>query len=125
MTNEDLRLAELSRTIDPRDLGRHLRNARVAAGLTQSALAAGEVTAAYISRLEDGQRRPDFELLKRLAKRAGVSMDYLLTPEPNDKRLELDLAVDYAELELAGGNAGAALKALDAVALSGPGASDE
>lgn len=125
MTNEDLRLAELSRNIDPRDLGRRLRNARVAAGLTQSALAAGEVTAAYISRLEDGQRRPDFDLLKRLAKRTGVSMDYLLTPEPNDKRLELDLALDYAELELAGGNGQAALKALDAVPLAGAGASEE
>lgn len=114
MTQADVRLAELSRTIDTRELGRRLRNARIAAGLTQTALAEGEVTAAYVSRIEDGQRRPEFGLLGRMVMRMGTSLEDLLLPATGAD-LEMALTVDYAELELAGGNGQAALEAVDAV----------
>lgn len=115
MVQEQVRLAELSRTINAADLGRRIRNARVAAGLTQTALAGGEVTAAYVSRIEDGQRRPEFGLLGRLAARMGVSLESLLADEPTPERLALALAIDHAELALAGGNAGEALGAVEAL----------
>jgi hypothetical protein len=69
MADMDPNLAELSRSIDPAILGRRLRNARVAAGLTQTQAAGGDASTAYISRIEAGQRRPDLKLLARLADR--------------------------------------------------------
>src|SRR5581483_7000304 len=115
MVQENVRLAELSRTIDARELGRRIRNARVAAGLTQTALAGDEITAAYVSRIEDGQRRPEFGLLGRLAQRMGVSLEYLVAEGPSAERLALELSIDHAELELVGGNAQEALKAIEAL----------
>lgn len=47
----DSHLALLSRSIAPDELGRRLRAARLAAGLPQAQVAAGEVTAAYLSRV--------------------------------------------------------------------------
>ncbi|WP_182378299.1 helix-turn-helix domain-containing protein [Nocardioides sp. WS12] len=107
----DLHLAELSRTIDPVVLGRRIRTARVAAGMTQAQVAAEDITAAYLSRIEDGQRRPEAGLLERMATRMGVTLDDLLLDVTRDQRMELQLAVDYAELALASGDAEGALKA--------------
>jgi tetratricopeptide (TPR) repeat protein len=115
MGHVDLHLAELSRTIDPAELGRRIRTARVAAGMTQAQVAAGEITAAYLSRIEDGQRRPEAGLLERMASRMGVSLDDLLLDVTRDKLLELELAVDHAELSLVSGNAAAALDAVDSL----------
>ena len=58
MASTRTRLAELSRTIETRELGRRIRNARIAAGMTQTDLAGDDVSSAYVSRIEDGQRRP-------------------------------------------------------------------
>jgi tetratricopeptide (TPR) repeat protein len=113
MVQENVRLAELSRTIDARELGRRIRNARVAAGLTQTALAGGEVTAAYLSRIEDGQRRPEFGLLGRLAQRMGVSLEFLVAEGPSEERMALELSIDHAELALVGGNAAEALRTVE------------
>lgn len=115
MRHVDLHLAELSRTIDPAELGRRLRTARVAAGMTQAQVAADDITAAYLSRIEDGQRRPEAGLLERMAKRVGVSLEDLLLDVPRDQRLELQLAVDHAELALVSGDAETALAAVEAV----------
>ena len=111
MSLMDTRLAELSRTIDATELGRRLRNARVAAGMTQGQLAAGEVTAAYVSRIEDGQRRPEFGLLGRMADRMGTTLSELLDDSTSPERMKVMLALDHAELELRGGEAGNALAA--------------
>lgn len=119
----DLHLAELSRTIDPAELGRRLRTARVAAGMTQAQVAADDVTAAYLSRIEDGQRRPEAGLLERMASRMGVTLEDLLLAVPREKALELRLAVDHAELALASGDASGALTAVDAV-LADPATAD-
>ena len=117
MSSMDTRLAELSRTIDQHELGRRIRHARIAAGLTQAALAADEVTSAYVSRIEDGQRRPEFSLLGRMATRMGTSLEALLAePGSSTKRLDQMLALDHAELALAGGQPTKALNALDALA---------
>lgn len=115
MGHVDLYLAELSRTIDPAELGRRLRTARVAAGLTQAQVAADDITAAYLSRIEDGQRRPEAGLLERMASRLGVTLEDLLLEVKRDKVLELQLAVDHAELSLVSGNAESALAAVDVI----------
>ncbi|NHA00595.1 helix-turn-helix transcriptional regulator [Nocardioides sp. W3-2-3] len=87
----------MSRSIDAAGSGRRIRTARVAAGMTQAQVAAEDVSAAYLSRIEDGQRRPEAGLLERMAGRMGVSLEDLLLTVPRDRVQELRLAVDYAE----------------------------
>src|SRR5215210_807394 len=103
MAHMDPHLAELSKSIDPAILGRRLRNARVAAGLTQTEAAGGHASTAYISRIEAGQRRPDLKLLAELADRLGTTVEELLVGITRNKRDELRLELDYAELALASG----------------------
>jgi transcriptional regulator with XRE-family HTH domain len=66
---------------DPAAVGRRLRESRERAGLSQRELAGTECTAAYVSRLELGQRVPSIQLLRLLGRRLGVSADYLATGE--------------------------------------------
>ncbi len=54
---------------DPHAVGRRLLEARLAAGLSQRALAFPGCSAAYISRLEAGERVPSLQLLRKLAQR--------------------------------------------------------
>jgi tetratricopeptide (TPR) repeat protein len=111
----DMHLAELSRTVDPVELGRRVRNARIAAGLTQAELAAEDISTAYVSRIEAGQRRPEAGLLEKMAARLGVGLEVLLREPADETSLELQLEVDYAELALAAGDAAAALAGVDRV----------
>ncbi|THJ10723.1 helix-turn-helix domain-containing protein [Nocardioides sp.] len=110
----DPRLVELSRTIDAAELGRRIRNARLAAGMTQPQVAGDEVSAAYLSRIEDGQRRPEVGLLSRMAERMGTTLEALVGTAP-DKLHELRLQLDHAELYLVSGQPGRALDLADAV----------
>ena len=88
------------KSVDAAELGRRVRSARVARGLTQTELGSPEASAAYVSRIESGQRRPGPELLQTFAVRLAVSVDSLLdqagTPDPDEVALELN----YAELAL-------------------------
>jgi tetratricopeptide (TPR) repeat protein len=58
-------------------LGRRLREARLAAGLLQRDLAFPGCTAAYISRIEKGERVPSLQILREFARQLGVSEAYL------------------------------------------------
>lgn len=109
----DAYLADLSRSIEPAELGRRIRAARVAAGLTQSQLAAGEVSAAYISRIEDGQRRPEVRLLERLANRAGTTAHELLTGVTPQEARSLELRLEHAATAIALGEPGRAVEQID------------
>lgn len=115
MADMDVNLAEISKSIDPAVLGRRLRNARVAAGLTQTQAAGGDASTAYISRIEAGQRRPDLRLLDQLAQRLGTTVEELLIGVSRDRRAELQLELDYAELSLSSGNAEEAVTRADAI----------
>ncbi|HWG54933.1 MAG TPA: helix-turn-helix transcriptional regulator [Gaiellaceae bacterium] len=64
---------------DPRAVGERLRAARVAAGLSQRQLAFPGCSAAYISRLEAGDRVPSLQLLRKLAVKLGADENYLAT----------------------------------------------
>ena len=94
----DLRV--LLRQVDLTDLGERIKHARVAAGLTQSDLAGDDASIAYISRIESGQRRPDYELLAAFATRLHVSVEQLVLGVTSDARSADRLQLDYAELAL-------------------------
>lgn len=101
----DTRQAELLAAADPSELGGRLRAARVAKGLTQTQLATGGLSAAYISRLESGSRRPTAKALDRLATQLGVALDELLGAIATSDVDEIRLLLNYAELSLESGEA--------------------
>jgi transcriptional regulator with XRE-family HTH domain len=103
MTRMEVRHVDLLRSIDPADLGRRLRAARVAKGLTQGDLAGAEVSVGYISRIESGQRRPHAKVLAALAARLGVTVDQLLVGVATRDLDRIRLALDFAELALESG----------------------
>jgi transcriptional regulator with XRE-family HTH domain len=58
---------------DPVAVGRRVHEAREAAGLSQRELAFPGCSAAYISRIERGERIPSLQVLREIARRTGVS----------------------------------------------------
>jgi transcriptional regulator with XRE-family HTH domain len=62
---------------DPVAVGRRLRAAREAVGLSQRQLSFPGCTAAYISRIENGERTPSLQLLREFAHRVGVTESFL------------------------------------------------
>jgi transcriptional regulator with XRE-family HTH domain len=62
---------------DPIQVGRRLRQARLAARLTLRELAFPGCSAAYISQLERGRRTPSLQVLVELGRRLGLSSDRL------------------------------------------------
>jgi transcriptional regulator with XRE-family HTH domain len=58
---------------DPVAVGRRLTEAREAVGLSQRELAFPGCSAAYISRIERGERIPSLQVMRELARRMGVS----------------------------------------------------
>jgi tetratricopeptide (TPR) repeat protein len=88
-------------------IGQRLREARLAAGLTQQKLAGERYTKAYISALENGIAKPSMAALNYLAPRLGKTASEVLSdPRRAWARLEADLA-------LASGNWQAALDGYD------------
>ncbi|HET8606041.1 MAG TPA: helix-turn-helix transcriptional regulator [Gaiellaceae bacterium] len=69
---------------DPRSVGRRLREAREAAGVSQRKLAFAGCTSAYISRIEAGQRIPSLQLIHEFARRLRVSPEWLATGVDGD-----------------------------------------
>jgi transcriptional regulator with XRE-family HTH domain len=99
----DVQQADLLRSIDPPTLGRRLRAARVAKGMTQTELAGTDVSVGYVSRIESGQRRPNGKVLAELAARLGVPVEQLLVGAASRELDEIRLALDFAELSLESG----------------------
>lgn len=79
---------------EPEPVGARLRRLRRERGLSQRELAGPGVSYAYISRIEAGMRRPSVKALRTLARKLGVSPEYLETG--SDLR-----DVDARELRLA------------------------
>jgi tetratricopeptide (TPR) repeat protein len=74
------------------DIGRRLKKARLAAGLTQSELAAPRYTKAYVSALENGLSRPSMVAVNHFSSRLGIPASQLINDEPAAwGRLEADL----------------------------------
>src|SRR6267142_8201 len=75
-------------------IGQRLREARLAAGLTQQQLAGERYTKAYISALENGIAKPSMAALNYLAPRLGHTASEILSdPSRAWARLEADLAL--------------------------------
>src|SRR5262245_26665626 len=88
---------------DPRAAGERLRDAREAAGLSQRDLAFPGCSAAYVSRLERGERTPSLQLLRELARRLGVSEEWLAAGREAEatslELLDAELALGLGELD--------------------------
>jgi tetratricopeptide (TPR) repeat protein len=81
-------------------IGQRLRRLRLERGLSQRELAGPGVSYAYISRIEAGARRPSVKALRMLARKLGVSADYLETGSEIRDTDERELRIADAELEL-------------------------
>jgi tetratricopeptide (TPR) repeat protein len=81
-------------------IGERLRRLRRERGMSQRELASPGVSYAYISRIEGGARRPSVKALRMLARKLGVSADYLETGCEIRDTEERELRIADAELEL-------------------------
>src|SRR5262245_12820989 len=85
-------------------VGARLRRLRLERGQSQRDLSAPGITYAYISRIEAGARTPSMKALRMLAKKLGVTPEYLETGselDPSELR-ELRLAEQELRLRLEG-----------------------
>ncbi|MPV36808.1 helix-turn-helix domain-containing protein [Georgenia subflava] len=84
---------------DPLVLGRRIRHARTARGLTLRRLAeAVGSTTSQLSLVENGRREPRLSLLTSLAEALGTTAGELLSPEPPpDRRAALEIALEQAQ----------------------------
>jgi tetratricopeptide (TPR) repeat protein len=78
-------------------LGERLRRLRLAAGLTQSQLAAGRFSKEYVSQIERGKTRPTPETIAWLAGRLGVDADLLVRGVSASERSRLEAQLARAE----------------------------
>ncbi|HSS73887.1 MAG TPA: tetratricopeptide repeat protein [Gaiellaceae bacterium] len=82
-----------------------MKEARLAAGMSQRELSFPGCTAVYICRIEKGDRVPSLQLLRELARRLGVDENYLATGAARvdgaDGLVEADVALRLDQLELA------------------------
>jgi len=100
---------------DPVELGARLHAAREAAALSQRDLSFPGCSAAYISRIERGERVPSLQVLRELARRTGVSEAQLAYGQ---ERLHPDVARALSQVEEAERTNGKAQRAQAYAALS-------
>lgn len=81
-------------------LGERLKRLRKERGLSQRELSSPGVSYAYISRIEAGARQPSVKALRKLARKLGVSADYLETGSEVRADEERELRLSEAELKL-------------------------
>ena len=105
---------KLSYVDDAVSVGRRLRAAREQAGISQRALSFPGCTAAYISRIENGERIPSLQLLREFAARLGVGEQYLAygrddVPTAQTSPTEARVAIRMGDFDTARELANAAL----------------
>ena len=101
---------------DPKAVGKRLFDAREGAGLSQRELAFPGCSAAYISRIERGERIPSLQVLRELASRCGVSETFLAWGRK--EHLDAAVAQQVRELEEAEGSGSKAERAAAYAALA-------
>jgi len=89
----------------PESIGERLRRLRLERQLSQRELASPGVSYAYISRIEANARRPSVKALRELARKLGVSVEYLETGSDLRDVDDRELRLSDAELELRLGQA--------------------
>ncbi|WP_448059891.1 helix-turn-helix domain-containing protein [Cellulomonas hominis] len=85
-----------------------VRQARLAAGLSQTALAGDSFSPSYISLIESGRREPTDPVLTALAERLGSTLEYLKYGDDGPVEARARLELDFARLDLASGEPAAA-----------------
>lgn len=79
-------------------LGRRIRHARTARGLTLDALGrAVDAAPSLLSLVENGRREPRLSLLRAIAEALDVALADLLADEPPSRRAELEIALERAQ----------------------------
>jgi tetratricopeptide (TPR) repeat protein len=78
-------------------LGQRVRALRVAAGLTQEALAEGRCSKEYISQIERGKTRPTASTIAWLAERLNVDPDFLASGVSTEERTRVETLLARAE----------------------------
>jgi transcriptional regulator with XRE-family HTH domain len=91
---------------DPAAVGRRLKEARLQAGLSQRQLSFPGCSAAYISRLEAGDRVPSLQLLRKIAAKLGADEQYLATGVERVEQEPPEVVEAEVERRLAGGTRG-------------------
>jgi transcriptional regulator with XRE-family HTH domain len=81
-------------------VGERLKRLRLARGLSQRQLAGPGVSYPYISRIEANARAPSVKALRQLARKLGVSVEYLETGREVPEADERELRIADAELKL-------------------------
>lgn len=103
-------LSEALASADIAALGVRIKRARLARSLTQTNVAEGAISTAYLSRIESGSRRPEMRVLRAIAARLGTTAhELLLGLSPREwsaRRVE----VDWAQLSLRTGDSQEALE---------------
>ncbi|GIG26982.1 helix-turn-helix domain-containing protein [Cellulomonas denverensis] len=89
-------------------IGDRVRQARVAASLSQTALAGDKLSPSYVSLIESGRRDPTDSALSILADRLGLTVEYLKFGDEGPAEAQARLALDYAQLDLVSGEFAAA-----------------
>jgi len=103
---------------DPIAVGARLHAAREAAGISQRELAFPGCSAAYISRIERGERIPSLQVMRELARRVGISeAELAYGREPIDSAVSRAVrAVEAAEETGKGAEVARAYQALSRAA---------
>lgn len=102
---------------DMTTIGDRVRQARVAAELSQTALAGDKLSPSYVSLIESGRRDPTDSALAILAERLGLTVEYLKFGDEGPAEAQARLALDYAQLDLVSGEYTAARERLLALDL--------
>jgi tetratricopeptide (TPR) repeat protein len=88
------------------ELAARIRDLRVQAGLTKTALAKPRYTVSYVSQIESGRRTPSAEALEFFAGQLGVSPDFLATGIPEDVEELLRYRLEEARVAIRHGRSG-------------------
>jgi transcriptional regulator with XRE-family HTH domain len=81
-------------------IGERIRRLRLERGLSQRELSEPGISYAYLSRIEAGQRMPSLKALRIVARKLGVSPEYIETGKRVPRAAERELRLGDAELEL-------------------------
>ncbi len=87
---------------DAAAVGQRLKEARIEAGLSQRQLSFPGCSAAYISRLEAGDRVPSLQLLRKLAQKLDADEQYLATGEERIEQMPPEVVEAEVESRLNG-----------------------
>ena len=86
-----------ARSKTPTDVGRRVRELRLAAGLTQTELAGTRCSKEYVSQIERGKTRPSAETVAWLAEQLSVDAHFLVHGVSADERTRLEAMLTRAE----------------------------